>query len=94
MLAKLLFIPLNPLFFLVFVLVFVAVIVLVCLWSQSPNLTIPQRALRVILSRCFLDSLDSVIIALDLKGEGVGSSEPSDCAICSILTELFSIQEL
>ena len=42
-LAELSFILLNPLFFLVFV----AVIVVVCLWSQSPNLAIPQRALRI-----------------------------------------------
>ena len=43
---------------------------------------------------CLTSIDDSVIIVLDLKGERVGSSEPSDCARCSILTEPFSIQEL
>ena len=57
MLAELLFFLLNPLFFLVFV----AVIVVVCLWSQSPNLAIPQRALRAILAKCFLDSLGQLL---------------------------------
>ena len=53
-----------------------------------------KNSFKIFMVVCLRAIDGSVIIALDLKGEGVGSSEPSDCAICSILTEPFSIQEL